>query len=705
MRNLLAKAHFLIPLLFGISAFLLIVGPQFLNPQNLSNIQSSDVNQHYLAWDFFRYDAWHFPIGMNPKYGLVSNSSIIYSDSIPLLAFLFKPLSFLLPSSFQYLGLWTLGCFVIQSMLAWLLAGLITPTLRLRALAMALMVLAPPMLFRIGVHAALVSQFIVLSALYLNFSKPRQSAFFYWLCLLGLSVLVHFYLFCMAAILWLAYLFDQTFRQNKLTLIQFLWQLGVTVPFIGLIFWVSGYFVSPLEAIASSGFGLYPMNMLALFDADGWSYILPKIPRGNSSDEGFMYLGLGFIFLLPFVFIKLKKEWFAYRKGLTDHVFLLIAFALLILLALSNQIYFGKLHIELPIFDFIYQLGSIVRASGRMFWPIFYALLFGIIFIIIKAYSLPRALLLLGMAFLLQLVDTSAGWLPKRVDFAQVRPFQVHPNLDNPFWASAAKCYSKVITVLPQNSFDDHWNWVSIARYAATHRLPTNSAYLTRIAPAINRPIENNKYEQFINQGIFDQSALYILDPQKILPVLQHLKPATDLLASINSLVVYAPNYQACATKVAIPPEMQIMGPVIDPKIDQVFSFARDTAFAKTPYLLAGWSHPELWGTWSNAKVALITLPLPTAGNPKQLNLTMRAFLPQGYPIQDVEIWVNGFKEQTLALSQETTTVSIALTSQVLKDGYLMLGFRLNNPISPKKIGLGDDDRELGIGLISGKFK
>jgi hypothetical protein len=41
----------------------------------------------------------------------------------------------------------------------------------------------------------------------------------------------------------------------------------------------------------------------------------------------------------------------------------------------------------------------------------------------------------------------------------------------------------------------------------------------------------------------------------------------------------------------------------------------------------------------------------------------------------------------------------------VLKDGYLMLGFRLNNPISPKKMGLGDDDRELGIGLISGIFK
>ena len=98
-------------------------------------------------------------------------------------------------------------------------------------------------------------------------------------------------------------------------------------------------------------------------------------------------------------------------------------------------------------------------------------------------------------------------------------------------------------------------------------------------------------------------------------------------------------------------------------------------------------------------------MPWCAVANPKQLNLTIRAFLPQGYPIQDVEIWVNGFKEQTLALSQETTTVSIALTSQVLKDGYLMLGFRLNNPISPKKIRLGDDDRLLSIGLISAKFQ
>jgi len=37
----------------------------------------------------------------------------VFFDSIPLLAFLFKPFTSLLPEPFQYFDLWLLACFIL----------------------------------------------------------------------------------------------------------------------------------------------------------------------------------------------------------------------------------------------------------------------------------------------------------------------------------------------------------------------------------------------------------------------------------------------------------------------------------------------------------------------------------------------------------------------------------------------------------------
>jgi hypothetical protein len=75
---------------------------------------------------FYRYGPWTFPIGLNPNFGLDISSSIIYSNSMPLLAMLFKPFSGLLGEPFQFLGLWILLCFILQAWITWLLSVLIT---------------------------------------------------------------------------------------------------------------------------------------------------------------------------------------------------------------------------------------------------------------------------------------------------------------------------------------------------------------------------------------------------------------------------------------------------------------------------------------------------------------------------------------------------------------------------------------------------
>ena len=106
----------LAPIVLGVLVFALVVGPGTLNPTNEHwLLVGNDVTQHYLGWVFFRHGPWSFPIGLNPANGLEFSSSIVFSDSIPLLAFVFKFLSPILPEPFQYMGIWLLMCFVLGS--------------------------------------------------------------------------------------------------------------------------------------------------------------------------------------------------------------------------------------------------------------------------------------------------------------------------------------------------------------------------------------------------------------------------------------------------------------------------------------------------------------------------------------------------------------------------------------------------------------
>ena len=72
-----------------------------------------DLTQHYLGWVFYRKSPWHFPLGLVE--GIYSQPvSIVYTDSIPLFALLFKILSPLLPANFQYFGLFELLSYALM---------------------------------------------------------------------------------------------------------------------------------------------------------------------------------------------------------------------------------------------------------------------------------------------------------------------------------------------------------------------------------------------------------------------------------------------------------------------------------------------------------------------------------------------------------------------------------------------------------------
>ena len=104
--------------LLGALVFVALYGVRVLNPTCVDwilNNASPDPSQHYLGWEFFRRSAVRLPyIGANYSAIYPYRTSILFTDSIPLLALLAKLFSPLLPQHFQYFGIWGLLCYALQ---------------------------------------------------------------------------------------------------------------------------------------------------------------------------------------------------------------------------------------------------------------------------------------------------------------------------------------------------------------------------------------------------------------------------------------------------------------------------------------------------------------------------------------------------------------------------------------------------------------
>jgi hypothetical protein len=116
--------------------------------------------------------------------------------------------------------------------------------------------------------------------------------------------------------------------------------------------------------------------------------------------------------------------------------------------------------------------------------------------------------------------------------------------------------------------------------------------------------------------------------------------------------------------------------------------------------LEAGWGHLEDWGVWSIEPQARLKLPIQ-ANQPSTIDFTVRAFVSPKHPTQRVEIWVNGQLQKTVSLNAfegNRFSVKVPATDSTAKQSALII-FKMPDAISPKSLGLGADDRKLGIGL------
>lgn len=521
------------------------LGLALADPTAIGWLLTQDWAQHYSGWAMFRYAPWHWPPGALPEVWYPVGTSIVYTDSLPLLAFLFKPLSPWLPEPFQYIGFWFLLNFTLQGGFGALLVSRMTRMPAAILAAAGLFVFAPVLLHRIG-HDTLTAHWLLLAALWL-YSRTTSPARFAaealpWWIITAIAALVHPYLAVMtlaiqAAAWWKRARVDHACSQRAAVV-----AFGISFVLAVAMWWLSGAMI--LRASDSSGgilFGQYSMNLLAFVNPANVSSLLPAIHIPPGQNEGFAYLGIGVLALFAILLVNLARDPRVAGVGREWIPLAVVAMALLVF-AVGALIAVGPW--TLLDLSFKSRLLGLFRSSGRFIWVAYYALMLLAIVHVLRRFAPSTASILLGAALILQMLDLSAWHMRVarlRVN-ADVLPADAQ--LDDPRWEALAAGRHHLTLLPPSACSETAPPYLPMQLFAATHALTINSGYLARWNSR-----ETGRYcdalVQQLAEGPWSADDLYVIGADW--KVKFHESAATARCEELNG-------YEACVVDGSAPP-------------------------------------------------------------------------------------------------------------------------------------------------------
>lgn len=489
--------------LMGVIAFYLCGGFATLNVTNIDFLMSGDPAQHWVGWEFFRNSPMmQWPIGKNTAYGLELNNSIVYTDSIPIFAVLFKLLSPVLPDTFQYTGIWLLSCFILQGVFGYLLVNKLTNNTVFSVISSVLFVIAVPFIQRTGGHFALSAHWLILSSLLMYFTRGYSGK--RWLVIILLTSWVHAYLLAMVLAVWLVDGVNKVYRK-ELTAERF---VKISIK-IGVAIYVAmysiGYFMVS-KAYNFGGFGVYKMNLNALFNPifSSYSAFIKPMPVGSGDYEGINYLGLGVMAIVAVVFFVAYLRDSSFKKRIKDNLFLFTLCILLFIYALSNNITLGTqqiIGVTLP--SALDGITEAFRSSGRFFWVPFYVIFATSVSALYFSFKKSTAIVLLAAFSFVQIYDIHRIFSDREKTFT-LKPVSYKLNDQN--WKYVSQNYSKLLAVSPWSFVDEYIKW---AYFASTNNMSMNFGYFARFnGESWNK--QTSEIETSVNSENLDPNAVYL---------------------------------------------------------------------------------------------------------------------------------------------------------------------------------------------------
>ena len=471
--------------LLGALVFLILYGVRVLDPTCVDwilNNPSPDPAQHYLGWVFYRRSGWHLPyLGANYSAIYPYRTSILYTDSIPLLAVLGKLLGGVLPARFQYLGLWGLFCYAMQGGLAQALIARVggvrpgdTAKNWASVLGAGVLVLFPALNIRMFAHTALAANWLILLALWLwlcaerSENRPNAAKLCLWWGILGLLCAgIHLYYLPMVGMVLVAACVQRALEKRG--------PAAVMLPvasFCGAA--LAELFV--LGAFAAN-FAGYSNGYLS--GADLANLFVPGL---GASWEQEIYAGLGttiaVVLALAGLLVQHKQAGAFFRRHKNVVIAALVLLVLDAIAAMGNTVTFaGRTLFTVPIPQALMDFWAMFSSCARLAWLAGMLLAVAACGLVLRFWQGAAAAVLLALCAAAQGFGQRAELAKRFAAYHDAAYYENATQLTDSAWEQLAA--SGQFTHLAFASFDfEHDEFWDLAAFAADHGWTSNSFYM-----------------------------------------------------------------------------------------------------------------------------------------------------------------------------------------------------------------------------------
>ncbi len=485
-------------------AFLYLFGFRVLNVYDTNFVYAGgDFTVSYLGSVFYRLDEWRWPLLMHTNLAYPFGISVHGTDGSPLLSLIFKVFHkfFGLPADVQFVGIWTLICYILQAVFSVLIFRKAFKNKFLIVIASCFFISAPIMMMRVFAHINLICHFILLWAilLWMN-NRLTMKTWIQMGIIMTLGILTCPYFLPMTAGFFGILILQQVLIEKKAKLLSAV--KGIL--FLTAVFWFWFYLLGMLstgQVLSSGGWRTLSLNMITLFNPM-WtsSRVLTNLTPGVDVDSD-NYFGLGLLILLVCMIpYSLKYCTFQSIKKNILIILLVIGF---ILFALSPQIKCGTMTLfEYNPGSLIEWLGSVFRYSGRFFWPVWYLLAFFIIKQL--AQSFPKGVyIILPLLLAVQIWDVYPGYHLKHNLAATL--YIPHDPFISEEWDRLDKKYQNIFIFANNENYRDMWRW------AIRKNKNVNYGFLNRPS-AETQNLVNETREAILSGVVPSKDYFYLID-------------------------------------------------------------------------------------------------------------------------------------------------------------------------------------------------
>ena len=266
----------------GLANTLALVGWNVIDPSNVSWMFGDNAAYH-LGWAFYRHETqWTWPLTWTNRLGYPSGASIAFSDSLPLIPLLLRPVESLLSEPFQYLGLFVCLSFVLQTYFAFRLCQRLFPGQPgFVLMGGAFLTLSPPMTWQLLGHYSHVPHWLLIAGLDVVRRRsgvpPLRWMKRLWI-VLAIAVGINGYFAAMCFIITLAGI-ARLRLEHRLSWRESGVLLALTSVVLVSSLLVFGLIVRDLSGYRAPGYGQLSFNLLAPINPmEFGSIVLPPLP-------------------------------------------------------------------------------------------------------------------------------------------------------------------------------------------------------------------------------------------------------------------------------------------------------------------------------------------------------------------------------------------------------------------------------------------